>query len=326
MVKDGTLGRSAIVENNSMFCINQSVALIQFDHKKVIPGYLLAYFRDPLMLQKLKNMGKGGALKHIQITELAKLKIPLPPLETQKRIVSLLDQAQELIDKRKEQIALMDQLIQSLFYDMFGDPVSNPRNWNEAELQEVSEIKSGVTKGRNLKGKDTVFVPYMRVANVQDGYLQMDDIANIEVLPTDVSKYRLEKNDLLLTEGGDPDKLGRGAIWNGQIDNCIHQNHIFRIRLDQNLLSPEYATMLIGSPRGKRYFLKAAKQTTGIASINITQLKKCPMLIPSFDLQCRFAEHLRKVEEQKEAMAESQGKLEDNFNSLMQQAFKGELT
>ena len=118
---------------------------------------------------------------------------------------------------------------------MFGDPVTNPKEWKEIKLKEISEIVSGVTKGRKLTGKSTIFVPYLRVANVQDGYLDLTEIKDIEVLPSDIEKYALQDGDILLTEGGDPDKLGRGTVWNGQIPMCIHQNHIFRVRVNRSI-------------------------------------------------------------------------------------------
>jgi type I restriction enzyme S subunit len=219
----------------------------------------------------------------------------------------------------------MDQLVQSLFYTLFGDPVANPMGWKECELQSHADIKSGVTKGRKFGDKKTVYAPYMRVANVQDGHLVLDDITEVEVLPSDVEKYKLIKNDILLTEGGDPDKLGRGAIWQGEVDSCIHQNHIFRVRLNGKYLLPEYASKLIGSSRGKRYFFKMAKQTTGIASINMGQLKKCPMLLPPMSLQNEFAKRAEKIEAQKAAMTASLSELEDTFHALMQRAFRGEM-
>ena len=157
---------------------------------------------------------------------------------------------------------------------MFGDPVLNPKGWKEARLDQISEIVSGVTKGRKLVGKATVLVPYMRVANVQDGRILIDDVQKIEALESEIEKYRLKRGDILLTEGGDPDKLGRGAVWKGEIDPCIHQNHIFRVRTNKKIILPEYLSALIGSQRGKRYFFKAAKQTTGVASINKTQLSR----------------------------------------------------
>lgn len=313
-----TIGNCSIL--NIEAATNQACGAI-LPSKHLVPEYLYHYLclYKPIFI----SQGVGGAQPNISGAILKSTPIPLPPLETQNRIVELLDRAQALIDKRKEQIGLMDQLIQSLFHDMFGDPVTNPMGWPSQELGSISEIKSGVTKGRKLEGKETIKIPYMRVANVQDGHLNLEDIAEIEVLPKDVTTYKLQKNDLLLTEGGDPDKLGRGAIWKGEVKYCIHQNHIFRVRLFPHIMIPEYASRLIGSQRGKRYFLKSAKQTTGIASINMTQLKKCSMLLPPIDLQNTFAERVQEIETQKESMTASLHEMEDNFNSLMQRAFKG---
>ncbi len=132
---------------------------------------------------------------------------------------------------------MTEDLLRSVFLEMFGDPVTNPKGWEEAALTDVAEIVSGVTKGRKLGGKQTVFAPYLRVANVQDGYLNLSEIKEIEVLPTDIEKYRLLDGDILLTEGGDPDKLGRGTVWREHIEGCIHQNHIFRVRIRTFLCS-----------------------------------------------------------------------------------------
>src|SRR5690348_10681963 len=101
----------------------------------------------------------------------------------------------------------------------------------------------------------------------------MATIKTIEASGDEIARYRLCKNDLVLTEGGDRDKLGRGVLWNDELPVCIHQNHIFRVRLTQPILHPVFLSWLVGSERGKDYFLRAAKQTTGIASINMTQLR-----------------------------------------------------
>ncbi|WP_162944908.1 restriction endonuclease subunit S [Flavisolibacter nicotianae] len=106
-----------------------------------------------------------------------------------------------------------------------------PKTWHWTRLLDIAEISSGVTKGRNLKGKRLIRVPYLRVANVQDGFLDLDEVKSIEILPDEFEKFKLEAGDILFTEGGDRDKLGRNAIWNNEIDNCIHQNHIFKARV-----------------------------------------------------------------------------------------------
>ncbi len=173
---------------------------------------------------------------------------------------------------------------------------SLPPSWDVVRLSEVADIASDVTKGRNFKSQKTVSAPYLRVANVQAGTLNLDEIKEIEVLPNDVKKFRLECGDVLMTEGGDPDKLGRGALWRGEVEDCIHQNHIFRVRVDRSRLLPEYLSTFLGSKEAQRYFLHAAKQTTGVATINKTQLGEFPITLPPLPEQHRIASILDKAD------------------------------
>ena len=302
----------------------QRTYIIESKNPDILSHRFLFYFMDRYV-SVLRQQSIGGVIKYIKLENLTEALIPLPPIDTQRKIAAILDKAQELIDLRKAQIEKLDEFLRSVFLDMFGDPVTNPKGWEVDRLDNVAEIVSGVAKGRKLVNQQTVFVPYMRVANVQDGHLVLDEIKQIEVLPSDVTKYALLDGDLLATEGGDPDKLGRCAIWKGQIKECIHQNHIFRIRLQTNKVMPEYVSFLMGSKHGKKYFLRSSKQTTGIASINSTQLKSFPAFLPPLPLQQQFAAIVEKTEQQKGLMQQSLTEMENNFSSLMQQAFRGEL-
>jgi type I restriction enzyme S subunit len=210
---------------------------------------------------------------------------------------------------------------------MFGDGLNNGcSKFKTAPLSSVSEIVSGVTKGKKYNGKSLIEIPYMRVANVKDGHFDLSEIKTIEVTQEEINNYRLGYGDILLTEGGDPDKLGRGAIWEDEINPCIHQNHIFRVRINTNAMNRVYLNYLIGSAYGKKYFLKAAKQTTGIASINSTQLKAFPVVIPPIQHQNKFASVVEKVEATKVKYRESLSELEALYGSLSQRAFRGDLT
>ena len=253
------------------------------------------------------------------------IEIPLPPLDIQRKIARVLDQAQTLIDKRKDQIALLEGLAESEFLDMFGDPLTNPRGWRTSRLGDLADIVSGVTKGRKIASSETVTVPYMRVANVQDGRLDLSEIKDIEVTTAELHKYNLVYGDILMTEGGDPDKLGRGAIWRNELEPCIHQNHIFRVRLKDVDIIPDYFCRLVGSAYGKRYFLRAAKQTTGIATINATQLRDFPILMPPISLQKEFGKIVGSIAKQLARFEQSLAEMETLYQSLMQQAFRGEL-
>ncbi|HEY9685367.1 MAG TPA: restriction endonuclease subunit S, partial [Coleofasciculaceae cyanobacterium] len=206
------------------------------------------------------------------------------------------------------------------------DPVTNPKAWNNhVVLGDVAEVVSGITKGRKINGEKTREVPYMAVVNVQDRALNLDLIKTIEATEDEISRYRLQQNDLLLTEGGDPDKLGRGTLWNNELHESIHQNHIFRVRLKSADLDPVFLNWLIGSNRGKQYFLRSAKQTTGIASINMTQLRGFPLLIPPIELQKEFKARISSLDVLKNSYSSSLTKFESLFSSLQQRAFRGEL-
>ena len=192
-------------------------------------------------------------------------------------------------------------------------------------MGDVADIVSGITKGRTVNGQRVRSVPYLAVANVQDKTLDLSVIKTIEATEDEIQRYRLRANDLLLTEGGDPDKLGRGTLWKGEVLECIHQNHIFRVRLTSDKLDPLFLNWLVGSERGKRYFLKSAKQTTGIASINMTQLRSFPLLVPPLAVQREFWRQIAAVDKLKSAHRASLAKLDALFASLQHRAFRGEL-
>lgn len=296
------------------------------DASRLERAYLSYFLRSAAFVSWISSRVAGAKMPRATMKDVWSYKIPLPPLEEQKRIAAILDKADAIRKKRQQAVELADQFLKSVFMDMFGDPVTNPKGWDEKRLDNIASVRSGVTKGRQLYGKSTVSAPYMRVANVQDGHLNLDDIQHIEVLQGDIDRYRLMPGDLLLTEGGDRDKLGRGAVWQGEIKDCIHQNHIFCVRSDVGIICPEFLSAQIASQRGKRYFLKVGKQTTGIATINKTALSAYPALVPPMELQEKFIETLTKVHALvKKNKIWDQG-IVSNFESLSQRAFKGDLT
>ncbi|MBL8339720.1 MAG: restriction endonuclease subunit S [Rhodoferax sp.] len=158
-------------------------------------------------------------------------------------------------------------------------PAPIPDTWNTRALAELAQIQSGIAKNANGLVSDPVELPYLRVANVQDGYVDLTDVATIRVSREDVRRYAVRAGDVLMNEGGDLDKLGRGTLWRGQIDPCVHQNHVFVVRCREGLL-PEYLSVWTGSATARRYFLLAGRQTTNLASINKTSLGELPVAMP----------------------------------------------
>jgi type I restriction enzyme S subunit len=321
--RNATFGVASLVDTQASFAIGQDVCLIVPEN--VDSRYLYRLLNAPFVKQQLGLVISGSTFKRINLLEIRKLQILLPSLEEQRRIAAILDKADAVRRKRKESITLTEELLRSAFLEMFGNPVTNPKAWEVHRLEEFSVIQSGIAKGKKVDQSKSVSVPYMRVANVQDGYIDLSEIKELEVLPSDVDKYTLKQGDLLLTEGGDPDKLGRGAVWYGKIQPCIHQNHIFCVRPNRTLAEPEYLSALIGSERGKRYFLQAAKQTTGIATINKTQLCGFPAILPPLSLQQKYTELVKSIRFTRKHLDYRSEQVDQLFNSLLQRAFRGEL-
>ena len=265
---------------------------------------------------------KGGtAQPFVKVKDSLRREHAFPPIDRQREIVRQLDQVITIIELRKAELQQLDDLIKARFVEMFGDMLTNPMNWLERGLETVSEIMSGITKGRKVTSSELFEVPYMAVSNVKEGYIDRTTVKTILATQTEIDQYRLLPKDVLVTEGGDPDKLGRGAVIYDPPENCIHQNHIFRVRLDQNCIMPVFMEQYLQHQRAKRYFLGCAKQTTGIASINMRQLRALPVLMPPIALQGQFAAFVDQIDKSKSAIQESIGETRILFDSLMQKYF-----
>ena len=203
---------------------------------------------------------------------------------------------------------------------MFGDSRAA-----DVPLCDVADVASGITKGRRT-AEPTLQVPYLAVANVQAGKLELDTVKGIASTRSEIERYRLRSGDLVLTEGGDPDKLGRGTVWRDELPLCIHQNHIFRVRIrDDVRVLPDYLAGFMASRGARSYFLRCAKQTTGIASINATQLRALPVRVPPIAEQRTYLARTEAVARQRAVVACSQARADGLFGSLQSRAFRGEL-
>jgi type I restriction enzyme S subunit len=160
-----------------------------------------------------------------------------------------------------------------------------PQHWEVRPLKAVCQIQSGTTLGKDYSGQQTHEFPYLRVANVQAGYVNLSLVKKIRVTMSEAQRCFLEKGDVLMTEGGDPDKLGRGCVWEAQVSPCLHQNHIFAVRPDQLRLEPQFLAAMMGTSYARAYFQSTAKQTTNLASTNKTKIGQLKVLLPTVDEQ-----------------------------------------
>ncbi|MFA0448540.1 restriction endonuclease subunit S [Vibrio breoganii] len=155
-----------------------------------------------------------------------------------------------------------------------------PAEWRYLRLEALAAIQGGITVDAKRKHENTTSLPYLRVANVQRGYLDLSEIKDIRVPNEKLDSLLLENGDILFNEGGDRDKLGRGWVWRSEIDKCTYQNHVFRARLFSSDIVSEFVS-IFGNTIGKEYFIKQGKQTTNLASINKTKLSAFPVPVCS---------------------------------------------
>ena len=274
------------------------------------------YLYYALQAAKIPDLGYSRHFKALK-----GLEIRIYSREEQDEIVHIIERIDHLISQRNKEVGYLENLVKSRFIEMFGDMLLNTKRWNEQPLESMADIVSGITKGRKIKGQSMIKVPYMAVSNVKDGYIDWTTVKTIEATEQEIEQYRLLPDDVLMTEGGDPDKLGRGAIIKEPLENCIHQNHIFRVRLNRGTLLPEYMEQYLQQQKAKRYFLGCAKQTTGIASINMRQLTGLPVVVPEMQLQKEYVSFVHQVDKSKVKVQKALDETQKLFDSLMQQYF-----
>lgn len=316
---------------------NEAIAALSIKDEfceSVVPSFLYWALQSVPIAEEADLAVKGLTLNK---KKLARILVPIPypddparSLETQRRIVARIEALfAELRECRKlhdEIVADTGRVMEAAVREVFDQPTDD---WQACELGSIAFIQTGTAKGRDFRDRKTVELPYLRVANVQAGYLDLSEVKTIRIAESEISRYCLHPGDLLLTEGGDFDKLGRGAAWSGEIEPCIHQNHIFAVRFDQDVMQPEFAEYEMQSWYAKRYFLGVAKKTTNLATINRTQLAAFPIKFPDLNEQRRIVTYLDSVKREAAELQRIQGQdgglLAKMEQSILAQAFRGEL-
>lgn len=287
-------GRACIFpfEEEERYVTVVDVAVIRVGKNSINNKLLMYFINSPETRKKIEELQTGTTRKRISRGNLSTIRIPIPPLNEQNRIVAKIEELFSELDcgiyklnHIQSQLKVYQEAL--LMYE-FKKVESAPF----IKLRDLCSIRGGATKGRDLTGKVTIDLPYLRVANVQEGYLNLKEIKTISVLPADKAKYELRYGDILYTEGGDRDKLGRGTVWKEEIQNCIHQNHVFRARPKSTDYNSYYISYYSRTKDAKAYFYKHGKQTTNLASINISVLSDLPVPIVSIDEQLKIVEHL----------------------------------
>lgn len=284
-----------------------------------------------------EGAGNKTTIPNLSRNRLAGLAVPYPPVDDQRSIARALVRVREAIKVYDKSTELAQDLKRAAMQALFTRGLRGeaqkvtefgniPETWQETVLDECATVQTGVTKGRKFVHADMVAVPYLRVANVQDGHLDLAKMKEIQIRRSEVERYRLREGDVVLTEGGDFDKLGRGFIWQGELSLCVHQNHIFAVRPNRTQLLPEFFAYLAQSAYGKAYFLKVAHKTTNLACINSTKLKAFPVLIPpTLDEQRKIVDVLEAIDRKIKLYQGKRAILEDLFQTLLHKLMTGEI-
>ncbi|ATU08596.1 restriction endonuclease subunit S [Methanohalophilus portucalensis] len=310
---------------NGKFNAYQRTYIIESLDQRILDVKYLYYFLNKY-ISILRNKSIGGVIKYIKLGYLKDIKIPIPKLEIQKKIVYILEKSEDTKRLRAQADELTQQLLQSLFLEMFGDPANNPNGFDQVKLGDIGDVSSGLTlNGQRRNNKQNLY-PYLRVANVFRNKFNLSEIKYIHVSNSELDRFLLKKNDVLIVEGhGNIEEIGRSAVWNGQISNCVHQNHIIKVRLNEKYISPFFVSYFLNMYGNNGYFSSKSRTTSGLNTISTNKVKNTKVCLPPIGLQKKFERIVVNMKQIQDIQKPSKQHIENLFNSLVQKAFKGEL-
>lgn len=286
--------------------------------EQISPEYLSLLWNSPMVRIQVESMARTTAgIYKVNQSHLYSVRLPVPTLGEQRRIVDILEDHLSRLGAAVHEISVSRQRLEGLRDQLVMDALTGravtaarhtsvpqgvgandgvlpelPLGWTWSRLEDVADVVGGVTKdAKKQSDPGYVEVPYLRVANVQRGRLALDSITTIKVAPAKVAALRLQPGDVLLNEGGDRDKLARGWVWEGQIESCIHQNHVFRARVRDEIVDPYFLSWTANTLGGK-WAERNGKQSVNLASISLTMIRKMPVIIPPLGTSSQIVDRL----------------------------------
>nr|ABP44886.1 restriction modification system DNA specificity domain [Mycolicibacterium gilvum PYR-GCK] len=349
------IGRAAVWDGSITDAVHQNHLIRVRPGFQIDPRFLGHLWNSPLIRDELSRVASSTSGLHtLSVTKLKRITLPLPSLTEQRRIVDLLedhlsrlDAGRSEVERAAAKLAILRErtVIQALtggaeanredarLTDVStadGDLSALPIGWSWSRLGDVADVVGGVTKdSKKQSDPNYVEVPYLRVANVQRGRLNLDEVTKIRVPQSKADALRLRPGDVLLNEGGDRDKLARGWVWEGQVPDCIHQNHVFRARITDPRIDP-YFLSWTANTIGGRWAERNGKQSVNLASISLSMIRRMPVIVPPPGEAVRIATELRDSRSDFDRLEKS---IRDGMDralvlkkSLLTAAFSGRLT
>lgn len=317
----GTIGNPVIVQKNIEFSI-KNVALFKFNNSEAYNRYIYHFLNSEIAKKQLSKLSRGGTQKFVSLGNLRKLKIPLPPLEEQRRIASILDKADELRQKRQQAIEKLDQLLQATFIDIFGDFQINPMNWQTKPLSEVVNNTTIVTYGIVQAGEEYPDgIPYIRTGDIKNGSILTENLSRTD--PEIAKKFKrseVQTGDIVMSIRA---TVGTTALVPEILNGANLTQGTARIAVGENI-KREYALYHLRCQATQNWIQKQVKGAT-FREITLGKLRELPVYLPPRDLQKKFVEIYNSIEMLKLNANKSLESSEQLFKSLQNQAFSGNL-
>jgi len=320
------LGKACLVPDDLDWgIIVADVIRIRPDEKRILKKYLLCAINSDVVSRQFDVNIRGATRPRINLGHVRKLRIPLPPLETQRRIVAILEKAEETKRLRAQADELADRLLQSVFLEMFGDPVTNPMGWKYEKIKNISEKFSDGPFGSNLKTEHYTDegIRVIRLQNIGVSKFLDEDKAYIsEEHFTKIKKHKCATGDVIIGTMGNPNL--RACIIPKYVEIAVNKADCIQCRPKKRAVLPEYICSLLNIPAT---LIMATNMIHGQtrSRISMGQLSTLSIPVPPLSLQMQFTQIVEKIEAIKQSQVRSNQELDDLFNALMQKAFKGEL-
>ena len=318
VVKDGaTTGKTAIVTEKFPFkeaCVNEHLFLIR-TKEELKAKYLYYYFLSDLGQHQILKDFRGATIGGIS-REFININLYIPNIEIQEKIIKILDKSQELIYKKKEQIFNLDELVKSRFIEMFGDTFLNTKSFEMKQIKDITQIIKGVTyKPEQVSDKGIIV---LRSSNIQNSKFDLNDIVRIDKEINE--KFLVKYNDIIMCNRNGSERLV------GKVAKIPMSSEQMTLGTFMTIIRSPYFNYLFNFFQTEGFRRQIKMQTSvAINQISIPLLESVKVPLPQMELQNKFAEFTNQVDKLKFEMEKSLKELEDNFNSLMQKAFKGEL-
>ncbi|MBV6641039.1 MAG: restriction endonuclease subunit S [Cyclobacteriaceae bacterium] len=262
--------------------------------------------------------------KRYWISKYSKIKIPLPPLPIQQKIAEVLDTADRIRRRHEQILKKYDQLAQSVFLEMFGDPVKNEKGWERVKLSKI--IIEGPTNGLYKPSKDySSGCPIIRIDSFYNSWVNTNFLRRVRASSEEIIRYEIKEGDFVINRVNSPSHLGKCGLVPKLNERVVYESNMMRIRFDKSKVSNQYMLYTLSSKALKNQILNASKDAVNQSSINQKDVNNFTVLLPPFEIQNQFTSIIDKIEQQKQQAKAELDKSEELFQSLMQRAFRGEL-